>query len=67
MKEARKYYDMLLEKGELQEVCPKAIGEWDEDKKIFLNYYEEMNDLVDNFEKDLEEGFDAPGVDEFNY
>ena len=52
MKELRKYYDMLLEKGDLQEVCPTTVGVWEEDKLVFEAYYTELNDLVDKFEND---------------
>ena len=63
MKEAKKYYDMLLENGDLVEVCPKAVGEWDKDKDVFKSFFDDMHNLVLGFE----DGTEELGIDEFEY
>lgn len=59
MSDVQNYYNMLLDSGELFDVCPKTVGEWGEDKTIFMKYFTDMNKLVSDFEDDdsmFEEG-----------
>lgn len=50
--EIKKFYENLLDLGELEEIYPKAIGNWKEDKKDFIKYYIETIELENEIEED---------------
>lgn len=39
-------YDTLLEEGELKRVSSKLSGDWEKDKKIFIQKQKEQEDLL---------------------
>lgn len=49
-----KQYKMLLANGILEELYPELTGEWEEDKKTFINIIE-MNEM---FTKNLDVDYD---------
>lgn len=57
-KEAQNHYQLLKDRGELNEIFPKATGDWEKDKKSFNRLYEENIKFVLDYEKgvlDLDE------------
>ncbi len=60
---AKKEYDALLDGGELFELFPDFKGVWEKDKKAFIRYHEENEQLLNNSVIDLddEDDFDYTG------
>ena len=63
MEEALKQYNSLLASGDLLEFFPDLIGNWEQDKKVFIAQYKSNQDLLNddlNIEDDDEDlyGFD---------
>lgn len=52
---AQKQYSQLLESGELFEFYPKMKGEWDKDKKVFTQEYEQNMKIIMDFDVDFED------------
>ena len=48
-KKAKDHYDMLKETNSLQELVPKATGNWKKDKSWFVRYYEENIHIVEEY------------------
>lgn len=57
--EIKKFYEGLLNSGELEEIYPKAIGSWKDDKKDFIKYYIETIELENEIEEDHLENFET--------
>lgn len=53
--EVRKFYDALLEDGDLFHVLEDAKGNWKEDKKQFMEYYSTINNYLTGLEVNTEE------------
>ena len=47
-------YQFLKKKEELQQLLPKATGEWEQDKKRFIKIQQEMENLANLTDVDLE-------------
>lgn len=52
---AKKQYNTLLESGDLFELYPGLTGEWEKDKKIFVDYYELNMIAIKNIDVDFED------------
>jgi len=54
-------YKSLLEDGDLLFVLPAAKGNWEEDKKLFSQYYKELNEYIEDIEitdeEDIEDDY----------
>ena len=48
-------YNALLANGELYEVFPQATGEWAKDKKQFTLQQEELNNLIEDWDVEIED------------
>ena len=53
MLEIKKAYDSMLESGDLELLFPKASGDWEKDKKRFIEIYEFNQKTLENFEKNI--------------
>ena len=47
MTEYKKLYDQLLKSGDLLDVFPSASGDWNQDKKLFIELQDELDYLTD--------------------
>jgi hypothetical protein len=47
-------YDWMLQKGDISSFLPKATGEWEKDKKNFILYQTNMEELANLTDVDLE-------------
>lgn len=50
--EIKKFYEELLKSEDLENVYPKAIGNWKDDKDNFIKYYIETIELENEIELD---------------
>lgn len=57
MTEYRNLYEQLLKSGDLFEVLPEAVGDWDKDKKAFIKAQDEL-DYITNTQALLEDDED---------
>lgn len=57
---AKKLYDNLVQTGELQELFEqyKFTGDWNKDKKKFIEIYEEEQRLINDFDIVIEDGLE---------
>lgn len=53
---AQKQYNDMLESGDLLEIYPGLVGNWQDDKDTFIEYYElnlkAINEIDVNFEEE---------------
>lgn len=49
IEEAKAQYNYLKDTGDLYELVPYMTGEWNKDKKLFLEYYKENEDLLNGY------------------
>lgn len=59
--EAKNHYQTLKDNGELNDIFPRATGNWEEDKGRFIRLYDENIKFVLDYEKgvlDLDEDED---------
>lgn len=46
MEDYKPLYEMMLEAGELKIVFPRMTGEWEKDKKIFIQKQKDLESLL---------------------
>lgn len=49
IEEAKAQYNYLKDTGDLKELISGMTGNWDKDKKLFMEYYKENEDLLNGY------------------
>ena len=61
--EAKSLYISMLEVGELEIMLPSAFGDWEQDKKRFLEIYNLNNDILNTVLLDLDDSEEVSDLD----